>query len=76
MEKVNEVLISISGAFIAFFWWIVSRLFKSVDKAHDRITTLEKSLVDRDYLENQLAPIRKDLNIITSHLLDSRQNKD
>ncbi len=76
MEKVNEVLISISGAFIAFFWWIVRRLFKSVDKAHDRITTLEKSLVDRDYLENQLAPIRKDLNIITSHLLDSRQNKD
>ena len=73
MEKVNEVLISISGA---FFWWSVRRLFKSVDKAHDRITTLEKSLVDRDYLENQLAPIRKDLNIITSHLLDSRQNKD
>lgn len=75
MEKINEILVSIVGASVAFFGWIVRRLFKSIDKAHARITTLEKSIVDRHYLENQLAPIRQDLTLILSHLLEHRQTE-
>lgn len=75
MEKLNEILVSIVGLSVACFGWIVKRLFKSVDKAHARITTLEKSIVDRQYLESQLAPIRQDLNLILSHLLEHRQTE-
>ena len=72
MEKINEIVLSIIGLFLAMSGWVVRRLFKSVDQAHARITTLEKSLVDRPYLESQLAPIRTDLNLILSHLLEHR----
>ena len=72
MDKINEILVSIAGVSVALFGWVVRRLFKSVDQAHARITTLEKSLVDRPYLESQLAPIRTDLNLILSHLLEHR----
>ena len=75
MERINEIAVSIAGAFVAISGWIVRRLFKSIDKAHERITTLEKSIVDRQYLESQLAPIRQDLNLILSHLLEHRQTE-
>ena len=75
MEKLNEILLSIAGASVAFFGWVVRRLFKSVDKAHARITTLEKNIVDRPFLESQLAPIRTDLNLILSHLLEHRKTE-
>ena len=52
--------------------WMIRRLFKSVDKAHARINVLERNLVDRAYLESQLAPIRQDLNLILKHLLESK----
>jgi hypothetical protein len=75
LEKLNEILLSIAGASVAFFGWVVRRLFKSVDKAHARITTLEKNIVDRPFLESQLAPIRTDLNLILSHLLEHRKTE-
>ena len=75
MEKLNEILLSIVGASVAFFGWFVRRLFRSVDKAHARITTLEKNIVDRPFLESQLSPIRTDLNLILSHLLEHRKTE-
>ena len=75
MDKINEILLSIGGVSVACFGWIIKRLFRSVDKAHARITTLEKSLVDRPFLESQLAPIRTDLNLILSHLLEHRKTE-
>jgi hypothetical protein len=33
---------------------------------------LEINLVDRPYLESQLAPIRQDLNLILKHLLEKK----
>tara|TARA_R110002167_G_scaffold291652_1_gene496462 strand:- start:425 stop:592 length:168 start_codon:yes stop_codon:yes gene_type:complete len=52
--------------------WTVSRLYKSADKAHSRIAVLEKSLVDRPYLESQLAPMRTDINLILKTLLEKK----
>jgi hypothetical protein len=75
LDKINEILLSIGGILVACFGWVIKRLFRSVDKAHARITTLEKSLVDRPFLESQLAPIRQDLNLILSHLLEHRQTE-
>jgi hypothetical protein len=75
LDKINEILLSIGGVSVACFGWIIKRLFRSVDKAHARITTLEKSLVDRPFLESQLAPIRTDLNLILSHLLEHRKTE-
>ena len=73
LDKINEIVLTISGALVAVGVWIFKRLFKSIDIAHERIDKLESTNVDRKYLETQLAPIRQDLNIITQHLLDRRK---
>ena len=73
LDKINEIVLAISGALVAVGVWIFKRLFKSIDIAHDRIDKLESTNVDRKFLETQLAPIRQDLNIITQHLLDRRK---
>tara|TARA_R110002020_G_C16298459_1_gene772966 strand:+ start:684 stop:935 length:252 start_codon:yes stop_codon:yes gene_type:complete len=75
LEKINEIVLGIIGLFVAMSGWIIRRLFRSVDKAHARISVLEKNLVDRAYLESQLAPIRQDLNLILSHLLEHRKTE-
>tara|TARA_R110002020_G_scaffold46195_5_gene131556 strand:- start:10975 stop:11244 length:270 start_codon:yes stop_codon:yes gene_type:complete len=75
MDKINEFIVGVAGVVFAVCGWIVKRLHSSVDKAHSRITILEKSLVDRPYLESQLAPIRQDLNLILSHLLEHRKTE-
>ena len=72
MDKINEIVMAISGLLVALGVWIFKRLFKSIDIAHDRIDKLESTNVDRKYLETQLAPIRQDLNIITQHLLNRK----
>jgi|TARA_R110000824_G_scaffold71053_1_gene182143 hypothetical protein len=69
LDKISELLLAALGIIGGLVAWVIRRLFKSVDKAHARINVLEKSLVDRDYLETQLAPIRQDLSIILKHLL-------
>lgn len=69
MEKINDIVIAISGVLVALGVWMFKRLFKSIDVAHDRLDKLD---VDRKYLETQLAPIRQDLNIITQHLLNRK----
>ena len=75
MERLNDFYLWITGLFAGLLAWVVRRLFRSVDKAHSRITILEKNIVDRAYLESQLAPIRQDLNLILSHLLEHRQTE-
>ena len=72
MDKLNELLVAISGGLVAVGVWIFKRLFKSIDIAHERSDKLESQNVDREYLETQLAPIRQDLNIIMKHLLDRK----
>ena len=72
MDKLNELLMAITGGLVAVGVWIFKRLFKSIDIAHERIDKLESQNVDREYLETQLAPIRQDLNIIMKHLLDRK----
>jgi len=72
VDKINEIAIAISSGVIAIGVWIFKRLFKSIDVAHDRIDKLESQAVNRQFLENQLAPIRQDLNIITQHLLNRK----
>ena len=69
MDKINELVIVISSTFLGIGLWLSKRLFKSIDIAHSRIDKLESKIVDREYLETQLAPIRQDLNIILKHLL-------
>ena len=73
MDKLNELVIAITGGMLGVGLWIFKRLFKSIDIAHERIDKLESKQVDRQYLENQLAPIRQDLNIILEHLLGNKK---
>ena len=68
MDKISELLLAALGIIGGLVAWVIRRLFKSVDKAHARINVLEKNIVDREYLENQLAPIRQDISIILKHL--------
>ena len=72
MDKLNELLVAITGGLVAVGVWIFKRLFKSIDIAHERIDKLESQNVAREYLETQLAPIRQDLNIIMKPLLDRK----
>jgi hypothetical protein len=69
LDKISELLLAALGIIGGSVAWAIRRLFKSVDKANARINILEKNIVDRDYLETQLAPIRQDLSIILKHLL-------
>ena len=72
MDKLTEWFLYLVGIVTAISAWIVQRLFRSVDKAHARISALEKTLVDRQHLETQLEPIRQDLNLIIKHLLETK----
>jgi len=75
LDKLNELLISAVGIISFISAFIIRRLFSSVDKAHARIIVLEKNLVDRAYLESQLAPIRQDLHMLLTHLLEHRNTE-
>jgi hypothetical protein len=75
MDKITEVLLSIVACFLAVCAWVVKRLFSRVDEAHARIDKLDK-LVDRQYLETQLAPIRGEVSLILKTLLEtSKQDR-
>jgi|TARA_R110001592_G_scaffold349759_1_gene645321 hypothetical protein len=73
LDKISELLLAAVGIIGGLVAWVIRRLFKSVDKAHARINVLEKNIVDRAYLETQLAPIRQDLSIILKHLLYNKK---
>jgi hypothetical protein len=75
VDKLSELLLAAIATIGGISAFIIRRLFRSVDKAHARIIVLEKTLVDRNYLESQLAPIRSDLNLILKHLLENSKNK-
>lgn len=74
-NKLSEYLLAAIGIISGISAFIIRKLYRSTDKAHARISTLEKSLVDRPFLESQLAPIRTDLNLILSHLLEHRKTE-
>ena len=73
LDKVNEIIVAGASAVLGICLWVFKRMFKSIDIAHDRIDKLESKLVDRVYLENQLSPIRQDLNLILKHLLEQKK---
>jgi hypothetical protein len=73
VDKINEIVIAVSSGLLGVGLWIFKRLFKSIDIAHERIDKLESKQMDRQYLETQLAPIRKDLNMILEHLLGNKK---
>jgi len=72
LYKLDELSLALTGVLATVSGWIILRLYKSTDKAHSRIAILEKSLVDRSYLESQLAPIRADINLILKTLLEKK----
>ncbi len=70
MDKISEILITMVTASLAGLAWVLKRLFKRIDDAHERIDKLD-SLVDRAYLENQLSPIRGEVSLILKTLLEN-----
>ena len=68
MEKLDQIFIATVSALGALGGFIIKKLHTRMD----RIEHMEKNIVDRKYLETQLAPIRADLNLILSHLLEHR----
>lgn len=70
MDKLSDILITMLTASLAGLAWVLNRLFKRVDEAHDRIDKLDK-LVDRPYLETQLSPIRGEVSLILKTLLET-----
>ena len=75
MEKFDDLLIGAIGIIGGFIAFAGKRIFNSVDKTNARVDILEHDLVSRAYLETQLAPIRQDLNLILSHLLEHRKTE-
>lgn len=68
MEKLDQIFIATVSALGALGGFIIKKLHTRMDRIED----MEKNIVDRKYLETQLAPIRTDLNLILSHLLEHR----
>jgi len=75
VDKINELVIAVSSGTLGVCLWVFKRMFKSIDVAHERIDKLESKLVDKQYLENQLSPIRHDVNIILQHLLANKNRE-
>ena len=74
MDKISDLFFWVCGILVGGVSWNLTRLFKSVDLAHRRIDRIESQVVDRPFLESQLAPIRADLNMIMKHLLSENKN--
>ena len=72
MIEDNQLLICSIGIIAGISAWIIRKLFRDLEKLSNRAAILERNLVDRPYLESQLAPMRRDLNLILSHLIDYR----
>ena len=75
MEKFDDLLIGAIGIIGGFIAFAGKRIFNAGDKTNARVDILEHDLVSRAYLETQLAPIRQDLNLILSHLLEHRKTE-
>ena len=72
MIEDNQLLICSIGIIGGISAWVIRKLFRDLEKVSNRAAILERNLVDRAYLESQLAPMRRDLNLILSHLLENR----
>ena len=72
MDRINDIALAVTSGLVALGVFLFKRLFKSIDIAHERVDKLESETVNRQFLENQLAPIRADLNIITEHLINRK----
>ena len=71
-NKLSEFFLAAVGLLSGISAWVIRRLFRSVDKAHARISALEMNLVDRAHLDSQLTHIRQDVNLILQHLLEKK----
>ena len=69
MDKINEVVIAVSSGALKVCLLVFKRMFKSIDVAHERLDKIEAKQVDRQYLENQLSPIRHDVNKIWFYII-------
>jgi hypothetical protein len=72
MDKLQELMVALFVTVTSVFVFLAKRMFTSVDNANKRIDKLEGKLVDRQFLESQIDPIRSDLNIILKHLLEKK----
>ena len=72
MDKLQELMVALFVMVTSVFAFLAKRMFTSVDNANKRIDKLESKLVDRQFLESQIDPIRSDLNIILKHLLEKK----
>jgi hypothetical protein len=72
MDKIQEVLIAMAVSVIGVFSFMAKRIFSTVDSQNKRIDKLERKIIDQQFLESQIAPIRSDLNIILKHLLEKK----
>lgn len=73
MDKLQELMVALFVTVTSVFAFLAKRMFTSVDNANKRIDKLEGKLVDRQFLESQISPIRSDLNIILKHLLSNKK---
>jgi len=73
MDKLQDWLLAVFMAVTGMFAFLAKRLFSSVDRANKRIDTLESKLVDRQFLESQINPIRSELKVILTHLLQQQK---
>jgi len=74
MDKINEIITAVLISVTGVFAFLAKRLFASVDHANKRIDRLEDKLVDQQFLEGQISPIRADVQLILKHLLAEKKN--
>ncbi len=73
MDKINEIITAVLISVTGVFAFLAKRLFASVDHVNKRIDRLEDKLVDQQFLEGQISPIRADVQLILKHLLAEKK---
>ena len=72
-DKIGELYLGLIAMMAGGFGWVVRNVKTDIHRTTERVDSIESKIVDRDYLESQLMPIRADVQLIKKILLEERR---
>ena len=72
-DKLGELYIGVVAMMAGGFGWVVKNVKMDIRHTTERVNAIESKILDREYLESQLMPIRADVQLIKKILLEERR---
>ena len=72
-DKIGELYLGLIAMMAGGIGWVVRNVKTDIHRTTERVDSIESKIVDRDYLESQLMPIRADVQLIKKILLEERR---